>query len=89
MQCDFSGNVSVWNLFFRDIKRLGGNKYSINIKLYIILNSEILQFNSSVLPSSKGYISQYTPYVLYAQITHDINEVIISLRIVKIIYFLY
>ena len=28
---------------------------------YIIPNNGILKFNSSVLPSSKGYISQYTP----------------------------
>ena len=29
--------------------------------MYIIRNNGILKFNSSVLPSSEGYISQYTP----------------------------
>ena len=28
---------------------------------YIILNNVILKLNSSVLPSSEGFISQYTP----------------------------
>ena len=28
---------------------------------YIIINNGILKLNSSVLPSSEGYISQYTP----------------------------
>ena len=32
-----------------------------DISQYIIPNNGILKFNSSVLPSSEGYISQYTP----------------------------
>ena len=56
------------------------------MKQYIILNNGILKLNSSVLPSSKGYISQYTPYGVYGLIVNEINEVIVSLMIVKMIY---
>ena len=42
-----------------------------------------LKLISSVLPSSKGYISQYTPQGAYKRIFNDVNQVIISLMIVK------
>ena len=47
---------------------------------YIILNYVILKLNSSVTPSSKGYISQYTPWGVYRLIVSDINMVIISVH---------
>ena len=50
---------------------------------YIILNNKILKLKSSVLLYSHGYISQYTVYKLFV---HEINEVIIRLMIVKMIY---
>ena len=56
---------------------------------YIILNNGILKLHSSVLPSNKGYISQYTPYGVYGLIGNEINGVVISLMIVKMIYCLY
>ena len=52
---------------------------------YIILNNGILKLNSSVLPSSEGYISQYTPSGVYGLIVNEINEVNINLILVKII----
>ena len=33
----------------------------LNTRQHISLNNGILKLNSSVLPSSEGYISQYTP----------------------------
>ena len=50
---------------------------------YIILNNGILNLDSSVLPSSEGYIPQYTLYGVYGLIVNEINEVIISVMIVK------
>ena len=53
---------------------------------YILLNNGILESNSSVLPSSEGCISQYTPLGVYRLIFNYINEIIISLMVVKMIY---
>ena len=44
------------------------------ITQYIILKYQILNFNSIVLPSSKEYISQYTPQGIYELIIYEINE---------------
>ena len=52
---------------------------------YIIFNNGILEFNSLILASSEGNISHYTPYGVYRVIFNEIDEVIISLMIVKII----
>ena len=43
----------------------------------------ILILNSMVLPSSKGYISQYTSLEVYGLIINEINEGIISIMILK------
>ena len=41
---------------------------------YIILNHGIFNLNSSALPSSKGYISQYTTKEVYGLIVNEINK---------------
>ena len=45
-----------------------------SILQYIILMYGILKLNSTVLPSSEGYISQYTPKGVYRLIVNEINE---------------
>ena len=45
-----------------------------------------LYLNSSALPSSEGYISQYTPQGVYGIILDQIIEVIITLMIVRMIF---
>ena len=40
----------------------------------------------SILPSSEGYISGYTPQGVYGIIGNEINEGIISIMILKMIY---
>ena len=54
-----------------------------NLVQYIILKYGILKLNSKVLPSSKGYSSQYTPYGVYRLIVNEINEGISSIIILK------
>ena len=56
---------------------------------YIILNNGIMKLNSLVLPSSEGYISQYTPKGVNRLMFDLNNEVIITLMIVKMIYYPY
>ena len=41
---------------------------------YIILNNGILKSNSSIIPRSEGYITQYTPYGVYGLIVDENNE---------------
>ena len=48
---------------------------------YISLKYGISKFNSTVLPSSKGYISQYTPLGVYGLIVDKNKEGIISVII--------
>ena len=62
------------------------NKASNYIDQYIILNNGILKFTASVLLSSEGFISQYTPQGVYKLIVNEINEGIISIMIVKMIH---
>ena len=50
---------------------------------YIIFKYGILKFNSTVIPSSEGYISHYTPNGVYWLIVNEINEGIISIIILK------
>ena len=52
---------------------------------YIVLNIGMLNLNSSVLPLSKGYISQYTPYGICGLIFYEVNELIISLMIIRLV----
>ena len=52
--------------------------YSYTVQ-YIILNNGILKLNSSVLPSSEGYISQYTPKGVYRLFANVINAGINSI----------
>ena len=44
---------------------------------------QAVKLNSTVLPSSKGYILQYTPYGEYKLIVNEINHGIISIIILK------
>ena len=52
---------------------------------YIVLNIGMLNLNASVLPLSKGYISQYTPYGICGLIFNEVNELIISLMIIRLV----
>ena len=52
---------------------------------FISPNNRIFKLNSSVSPISKGYISQYTPLRVYGLFVIEINEVIITSMIVKMI----
>ena len=55
----------------------------VNTMLYIILKYGVYKLKSTVLPSSGGYILQYTPYGVYGLIVNEINEGIISIFILK------
>ena len=57
--------------------------FQYNIYQYIITKYGILKLNSTVVPSSNGYISQYTPSGVYMLIVNEINEIIISIIILK------
>ena len=57
-----------------------------NMMQYAILKDEILKFNFSILPPSKGYISQYTPWGVYGLIVIETYEGIFSFMTVKMIY---
>ena len=50
---------------------------------YFTNNNGIMKLKSSLLPSNKGYIFQYTPKGL---IVNEISEVVIRLMFVKMIY---
>ena len=56
---------------------------------YIILKYGILKVYSTLLPSSEGYISQYTPKGVYRLIVNEINEGIISIKLLRMLYCLY
>ena len=45
----------------RPSPRVGGGAVILYTEHYIILNNGILKSNSSILPRSEGYITQYTP----------------------------
>ena len=65
------------------------NFFWLRTKQYIIPNYGILKLNSSVLPSSKGYISQYTHQGVYGLVVNQINEEIIYVMTVKMICYPY
>ena len=54
-------------------------KQRVSAVQYIIPNNGILKFNSSVLTSSKGYMSQYTPEGAFILIINEVNEGSISI----------
>ena len=56
----------------------------LNIVQFIILVYGILKFNYTILPSSKGYIWQFTPKGVYGLIVKEIYERIINIIILNI-----
>ena len=84
-------NCSTWLDIKKDTEdRLDGLKnlfgqVLLKIPHYIILNNGRLKSNSSIIPRSEGYTTQYTPKEVYGLIVNENNEVNICLLIVKMI----
>ena len=92
-------DIKIPNIFYKIQKFLGASRASVIahkdlLDLIIwsrqpLLNNGLIKLYFSVLPSSKGYISRYTPQGVYRLIFIEIYEGIMRVMIGKMIYCAY